>query len=148
MQVILLKDIPGVGQKGSVKSVSDGYAMNFLIPHKQAEMATSQKIEELEKKRAEAEAIKVSQLSAWKEQAARLLNASVTVRTDANQKGQLYQQLSHKAILERIGKELGVHIAEDALRDIKPIKSLGRADIELELGGKLVPFTVFVERES
>lgn len=32
MKVILLKDIKGVGKKFEEKSVSDGYALNFLIP--------------------------------------------------------------------------------------------------------------------
>lgn len=32
MKVILLKDIKGVGQRFEEKNVSDGYAMNFLLP--------------------------------------------------------------------------------------------------------------------
>ena len=34
MEVILLKDIKGIGKKGESKTVSDGYAKNFLIPKK------------------------------------------------------------------------------------------------------------------
>ena len=34
MKVVLLKDIPGVGRKNEVKNVSDGYALNMLIPKK------------------------------------------------------------------------------------------------------------------
>jgi len=32
MKIILLKDVKGVGKRFEEKNVSDGYAMNFLIP--------------------------------------------------------------------------------------------------------------------
>ena len=40
MQVILLKDVKGLGKAGEIVSVSDGYARNFLIPQNAAEVAT------------------------------------------------------------------------------------------------------------
>lgn len=40
MRLILLKDVPKVGKRGETKNVSDGYARNFLIPQKLAEVAT------------------------------------------------------------------------------------------------------------
>ena len=36
MKVVLLQDIKGLGVRGDIRSVSDGYAMNFLIPNKKA----------------------------------------------------------------------------------------------------------------
>jgi len=41
MQVIFLKHQPGVGRKGEVKNVADGFALNFLFPNKIALPATS-----------------------------------------------------------------------------------------------------------
>ncbi|MEK7130946.1 MAG: bL9 family ribosomal protein, partial [Patescibacteria group bacterium] len=40
MKVILLRDVAGIGRKGEVKNVSDGYAGNFLLPKKLAQVAT------------------------------------------------------------------------------------------------------------
>ncbi|TSC85906.1 MAG: large subunit ribosomal protein L9 [Parcubacteria group bacterium Gr01-1014_8] len=148
MKVIMLRDVAGVGQKGTIARVSDGYAMNFLIPQKFAEMATEEKVNETHKRKAEAEAMVVKQMAEWKEQATRLANASVTVRMEANEKGQLYSQIPHAKILERISKELGINVKEECLVDVRPIKSLGRTEIDLTLGGKRIPFTVFVERKE
>ena len=40
MKVILLRDIKGVGKRYEEKNVSDGYAINMLIPKKLAVPAT------------------------------------------------------------------------------------------------------------
>ena len=57
MKVILLADIANVGQKHDVKEVASGYAANFLIPRKLAEIATDSKIKRVSelKKQHEAE---------------------------------------------------------------------------------------------
>ena len=44
MKVILLKDIPKIGKKNEIKEISDGYARNFLLAKKLAELATPQAI--------------------------------------------------------------------------------------------------------
>lgn len=148
MKVILLCDIPGVGQKGSVKNVADGYAMNFLIPKKLAEAASKEKVSELEKNKTELQAAKALQIAEWGSQAKRLTGASVTLRTESNEKGLLYRQVRKEDIVARVAKELGVTIPAEACVLTSPIKSLGRADIEIRLGEKKVPFTVYVERAS
>ncbi|MEJ0002207.1 MAG: 50S ribosomal protein L9 [bacterium] len=48
MKVIFLQDVPRVGRKYDVKEVNDGYAMNFLLPRKFAELATVKSIAALE----------------------------------------------------------------------------------------------------
>ena len=44
MKVIFLKDVAKVGQHGTMKDVSDGYALNFLIPRGLAIQATPDKV--------------------------------------------------------------------------------------------------------
>ena len=61
MKVILLQDVKGVGKKFEEKEVSDGYAMNFLIPHKLALMADKAGIAKVEQLKKQSEAKKAEE---------------------------------------------------------------------------------------
>mgnify|MGYP001031222836 CR=1 FL=1 len=47
MEIILLSDVKGIGKKGETKTVSDGYATNFLIPKKLAVRKTEGSVQVL-----------------------------------------------------------------------------------------------------
>ncbi len=49
MEVILLKDVEKVGLRGEVVNVARGYARNFLLPRKLAELASVARVAELKK---------------------------------------------------------------------------------------------------
>ena len=52
MKVILLKDVRKVGQKYDVKTVSDGHALNLLIPQGLAIAATTEALKRVEAEKA------------------------------------------------------------------------------------------------
>ena len=49
MNVILLKDVEKLGLKGDVVNVARGYARNYLLPRKLAEVATDGRIAEVKR---------------------------------------------------------------------------------------------------
>jgi len=53
MKVILSQDVKGTGKKYDIKEVADGYARNFLLPNKLAEIATPSSLKELEIRKSE-----------------------------------------------------------------------------------------------
>ena len=48
MKIILLEDVPTLGRRGEVRDVADGYARNYLLPHKLALTATASNLKNLE----------------------------------------------------------------------------------------------------
>src|SRR5204863_10038510 len=50
MEIILLQDVEKVGLRGEVVDVARGYARNFLLPRKLAEVATPARVAEIQKR--------------------------------------------------------------------------------------------------
>lgn len=56
MQVILLQDIKGIGKKGELKEIKNGYSRNFLIPRKMAMAATGENLKQWHRQQLELQA--------------------------------------------------------------------------------------------
>ena len=148
MKVVLLKDVTGVGQKGTVQEVSDGYALNKLIPQKMAIIATTESLTALKKQEKERAAVLEQTEKLWEEQSRLLKDGKVTIRIEANEKGHLYKQLPVETIVDRVKKELGVALKEEAIVIKEPIRSLGRSEVQIQIGKRRVPLVVFVENKK
>ena len=53
MQIILLQDVEKLGLRGDVVDVARGYARNYLLPRRMAEVATRARVAELQRVEAE-----------------------------------------------------------------------------------------------
>ena len=91
MKVIFKKDVGGVGQRGTVKDVSDGYALNFLIPQGLPEQATADKVAAYNKQTAET-AKKSAEKNAELAAKLRALDGKrVVIKARANEKGHRFR---------------------------------------------------------
>jgi len=133
MKVILLKDVAGVGQKGMVKEVSDGYALNSLIPNKQAEMATPDKLKALEKANAEAKARHDALEIEWKMIEKKLTGMRITLTANANTQGHLYEKISQQDIAAAL-RSAGVEVPAGMIEPKMPIKHTGEWPVIVKLG--------------
>ena len=104
-QVILLKDVPQLGQKGAIKEVKDGYFRNFLMPRRLAELATPARIAGL---RAIEDKQKDEKNKLEKESQDELLRIGERIlvfKVKTTPKGSLYRAFSEKEIAERLESE-------------------------------------------
>ncbi len=132
MQVILLKEVEGIGEAGAVVEVSDGYARNYLLPKKLATLATSRKVKNIEKQRqAVMERIKKEQ-KASQTLAQQLAEVSLTIEKQAGEEGKLFGSVTKKEIAEALeAKGFKADKKQVVLDD--PIKSLGEYKVEIKL---------------
>ncbi len=110
MKVILKKDVKGLGKKGELVNVSDGYAKNYLVPRKIAAFADAAAMNEL-KNREASKAYQLAQEKANAEKAAELLDGrTVKVSAKAGANGRLFGSVTSKEISERIKETYDVEI--------------------------------------
>jgi large subunit ribosomal protein L9 len=143
MQVILLRDVSGVGQRGSVQNVADGYALNSLIPRKLAQMATVEALKNLEKKNAEDRAHRAAQEKAWDAIFEKIKKFSLMLRANTDPKGHLYKKIGGEEIAKLL-TEQGIDVPEEAIHPKMPIKQTGSWPVEIKLGEKSATITVEV----
>ena len=144
MKVILLNDIPKVGRRYEVKSVSDGYAQNNLIPQGKAIVATpasEKKVELLRKQHESEEKIKVDLLH---KNFSTLDGVSIEITAPANDKGHLFSGLHKAEILKALHEQKRLDVPEAAIMLEKAIKEVGDHKIEVVVGDKKGAFNLKV----
>ncbi len=149
MKVVLLRDVPNLGQAGEVKEVADGYARNYLIPKGLATPATEGLIRHAVETRQAAEQRRIRQLASAREMAARLQGAAVTIRARAGQGDRLYGSITSQQIAEAIAQQLGVEVDRRRIELDAPIRTLGTHPVRVQLGPEIAAqVQVVVEREA
>jgi len=146
MKVIFLKDIPRVGKKNDIKDVNDGYAVNFLFPHKLAEMATIKSLADLERKKKEILIEKEIQEDLLIRNLEKIKDKTIIIKGKANEKGSLFSAIHKKEIIETMKKEHNAEVSEEFLILEKPIKEIGDFEIPIEIRKKKSSFKLIVER--
>lgn len=148
MKVILLTDVAKVGHKYEVKEVANGYAANYLIPRKMAEVASPGKVkgvEALQKKAVEERKIQEELLAKNLDS---LGKVKITMTAKANEKGHLFQGIHKAEIREALAKDAHLDMPEDMIELKEPIKALGEFQIEIKAGDKQGAFTLVVDPEK
>jgi large subunit ribosomal protein L9 len=143
MQVILLRDLAGIGQKGSVRNVADGYALNHLIPNKMAQLATPDALKTLETRVAEEKTRRATQEKEWSAIVHRMKNFTLMLRANANNQGHLYKKITAEDIV-RVLSEQGIDVPVESVQPKMAIKETGAWPVLIRLGNQEATVTVDV----
>ena len=131
MKVVLLKDLKGKGKKGDVINISDGYALNFLIPQGIAKAGTSSNLNEANQaKEAKAYHDEQNRLKAvaLKEELEKI-TLNVKVKCGAN--GKVFGSVTNKEISEELSK-IKLDIDKKKI-ECDAIKTTGEFNIKVRL---------------
>lgn len=130
MKVIFLKDVGGVGQKGSVKDFSDGYAINFLVAKGLAVPATAERLAALERERKEREVHHAVEMRLLEADIHSLEGARIEIQARASEKGGLFKAITPVDIAGAIAAERNVRVPV-AFVQTAPIKTIGEHAIQI-----------------
>ena len=165
MQVILLERIGRLGQMGDVVNVKDGYARNFLLPHKKALRATAENKARFEKDRAQLEARDLELKKEAEAVAGKLSGKTFLAIRQAGDTGQLYGSVTtrdiadlvtaggfsidrRQVVLDRPMKTLGLHATRVALHPeviVQVMLNVARSEDEAERQARGEDVTVVKE---
>ena len=135
MKVILLTDIPKVGNRYDVKDFAQGYAQNVLLSKGLAELATPHNLAKLEAKKAAMNKKREEENKAFDTLISAIDNKQVTIVAKANEKGHLFKAVSPDDVATAIKKETGVDIDPDSIV-LDHIKEVGTHKVTIKKGNK------------
>ena len=149
MEILLLKDVPGLGQAGEVKKVADGYARNFLIPKGLAVLATKSALKQAELKR-QAEERRQKKMEQKVARLAELIaKTTLTFRAKAGEEDRLYGSITSADIAEALEREIGEPVDKRKIELEEALRELGTHQVPIRLSANLMPMvTVVVEKEE
>ena len=141
MKIVLLEDVKGLGVRGDVREVGDGYALNFLIPQKKALETKDARGVQVVQQKAIRDQEREQQIE--KEQSiVKMLPNTITLQMPANEQGTLFRAVTADTIVQHLGKQDIPTAPQQFTMD--PIKELGEYTIHYKQGEKAI--TVIVEK--
>lgn len=146
MKVVLLEDVQGVGEAGSVETVADGYARNFLIPRKLAIPATAGTLKNLKQHRTSIRRKQAQAASNAGAVAERLSEITLRIKAKAGEAGKLYGSITHSEVAEALAAQHEVQVDRRAITFPYPIRTLGPHEAHIRLH-KEVGATLRIEVE-
>ena len=136
MKIVLLKDVPGVGRRNDVKTVSDGYALNLLIPKKLAIAGTVAAIAHAERLMSEENTERKIQDDLLFKNFSSVEGLVIELSAKANEKGHLFASIHPEAIVAELKRQKGIDVLPEFLHLDKAVKEVGEHKISLTVQGK------------
>ncbi len=145
MNVLLRSRVAGLGDRGDLVRVADGFARNYLLPRGLAIVATPKIAAQAEAMRHKAQLQREAEHARAEELARELAGIELEIAARASQEGTLFGSVSTAEIARAALEVTGVTIERDQVRLTTPIKHLGRHPVVVVLGhGVEVALTVNV----
>ena len=144
MRLLLRADVDGLGHKGDVVEVADGYARNFLVPRGMAIVASEgaeRQAEAMRRSRAVADA---AARSAAESVATTLVPAVVTLTERAGAEGKLFGSVTTAEVADAVAAQFDIELDRRALHIEEPIREVGTHKVVARLHTD-VQFEITVE---
>ncbi len=144
MQVILLQDVEKIGKKGEVAEVSDGYARNYLLPRKLAEVATPGRIAQVRKIMEEKAAAARREAERASETREILARTVLTIPMAVGSADRLFGSVTNQDIASAIYAARKIRVDKRNIELEEPIKMVGTYLVKVAVHPSVEPAEVKV----
>jgi large subunit ribosomal protein L9 len=132
MKVILIDEVTGLGGRGDVVTVRDGYARNFLLPKELAREATAGNLKAAEMEKKKWAVLTEKEKDAAQKLASQLEGVKVLVHKRVGESGTLFGSVTTGEIAEALASR-GFELDKRRIELTHPIKSVGSQQVEVRL---------------
>lgn len=132
MKIILTDEIYGLGGRGEIVTVKDGYARNYLLPKKLAKVATPGNIAVVEQQKRKWALLEQEEKKTAEELAGKLGKVTVTIAKKVGERGTLYGSVTSHEIAGELEAQ-GFELQKRQIELGEPIKTLGEHEVSIRL---------------
>jgi len=132
MKVILTEEIRGLGTRGDVVNVKDGYARNYLFPKNLAREATAGNLKSVEQERKKWALLGQKEKEESQKSAEAVQGMKITVQKRVGENGQLFGSVTANEIADALEAK-GIKVDKRRIELAHVIKSLGTHDVDVRL---------------
>jgi large subunit ribosomal protein L9 len=132
MKVILTEEIRGLGTRGDIVTVKDGYARNFLLPKNLAREATAGNLKEIEHQRRKWALLAQQEKEAAQKAADTVKGTRIRIEKRVGENGHLFGSVTANEIADAL-LERGIEVDKRRIELDQPIKTVGVHDVDVRL---------------
>ena len=132
MNVILRSKVDGLGQRGDIVDVAEGYARNFLLPKGHAIKASAGAIDQAAKMRAARDSKDQSEREAATLIASKLVPQTISVSAKASAEGKLFGSITAIDVVTAIKEQTDIDIDRKQV-EVDHIKTTGQHTVTASL---------------
>ena len=132
MKVILTDEIRGLGTRGDVVTVKDGYARNFLIPKNLAREATAGNMKAIEQEKKKWAQLAQQERTVAQKAADSVKGTKVTIQKRVGDHGNLFGSVTANEIADALAAK-GIEVDKRRIELDHAIKNVGVHEIDVRL---------------
>lgn len=132
MEVILLEDLEGVGDKGAMVQVKPGFARNYLLPRKLAIEAGTKAANLYKEFQRQRDRREEKLVEAARAEAARLDGVEINVYAQANEEDTLFGSVTEADVVDALEKA-GHSVSKQQVVLEEHLKQLGKYDVRVRI---------------
>ena len=133
MEIILQKEVAGLGKKNTLLTVKNGYARNYLIPKGLAVLATEASKKNLAEDRRQTEQRAANIKNKAQKIADQLNKLVINIIAKAGQTGKIFGSVTPLQVAVAIKQKKGIEIERSAISFMEDIRMLGTYTVIIDL---------------
>lgn len=132
MKVILTEEIRGLGTRGDVVTVKDGYARNYLLPKNLAREATTGNLKQIEHERRKWALLAQEEKNVAQKAAEKVRGVKIRIEKRVGEYGHLFGSVTANEIADALMAQ-GIEVDKRRIELEQPIKNVGMHSVDVRL---------------